>query len=192
MALGYSFPIYEEHKQTTQDRVEREREDVQSSFTITKNGIDTGYLGETLFKAIFPNAVYYQHTKNSPSKIDFILNDKKIDVKTQRKNNNKYFRGNPNFNGPTIPDYTKSWFYNKSDQYESTEYYAFIELNSELTECYLVGIVSCEDFYENAEQFYYPGKSDLTWKLINKQIWKHSILHSLENEINFYAEAVAT
>ena len=89
MALGYSFPIYEEHKQITQDRVEREKEDVQSSFTITKYGIDTGYLGETLFKAIFPNAVYYQHAENSPSKIDFILDDKKIDVKTQRKNNMK-------------------------------------------------------------------------------------------------------
>ena len=185
MDLGYTFPIFKEDKQIASDEVERKKKDIQSSYTITETGIDTGLLGEVLFKKRFPNATYYQHAKNTPSKIDFILNDKKIDVKTQRKKNNKYFRGNPNVNGPTIPDYTKNWFYDKSDQYESTEYYAFIEINSDLTECYFVGIVSCEDFYENAERFYYPRKSDLTWKLINKMIWKLSILPSLENEINF-------
>ena len=188
--LGYTFPIYQEHLETTKERVLREKKDVESSYTLTKNAIDTGYLGETLFKAIFPNAEYYQHAENSPSKIDFILNGKKIDVKTSRKKNNKYFRGNPNVNGHTIPDHTKNWFYDKSSQYENTEYYAFIELNSDLTECYLTGIIDCNDFYENAERFYYPGTPKPTWKLINKQIWGHSILPSLENEINFYAEAV--
>ena len=182
---GYTFPIFEEDKQITSKRVEKNKKNIQSFYTITKTGIDTGLLGETLFKRRFPNAKYYQHAENTPSKIDFVLNGKNIDVKAQRKKNDKYFRGNPNFNGHTIPNYTKKWYYDKSDKYESTTHYAFIELNSDLTECYFVGIISCDDFYENAERFYYPGQSDLSWKLINKIIWRYSILPSLKNEIDF-------
>ena len=48
--LGYTFPIYQEHLETTKERVRREKKDVQSSYTITSDGIDTGYLGETLFQ----------------------------------------------------------------------------------------------------------------------------------------------
>ena len=181
--LGLVFPIYDEHQETSKDRVKKEKKGIQSFRTRSESGVDTGLLGENLFKAIFSKAKFFPHPPGTPSKSDFIFFGKNLDVKSSRSNS-KVLKRRPNWLGPPIPDYIFNWYEENPKDKEKPELYAFIQINSDSTLCYLAGIVTVETFIEERVEKIWPGNKK-SFAMTYESIWKNSILSDYEDKIDF-------
>lgn len=90
----------------------------------------TGYLGETIFEKLF------SATRVNDYNYDYLLSGKRIDVKTKASQD--------------MPELWQEVSNYPHQKWQDTDYYAFMRVNYDFTRAWFLGIVSKEEFFDNA------------------------------------------